>query len=331
VFTIHNVSYQGLFDRDRLPALGLTWDLFDREALEYWGRISYLKAGIVFSDRLTTVSPRYAQEIQTADGGCGFEGIMRGRADVLTGILNGIDDRAWDPAHDRNLPRPFSLETIDDKRDSKRALLERYGLPVDEETLRRPLIGMVARMVEQKGLGLIAGIAQELPRLDATFVVQGEGEKRYEAMWRGLAAAWPDRIGVRIGYEEELAHLIVAGTDLWLMPSVFEPCGLSQMYSQRYGTLPLVRATGGLDGTVESFDPTTGAGTGFKFSSPDPQALLEALRRALAVYRDQNAWRRMQAAAMRKDFSWTQAARGYVDTYGQAMVVRSSDTRPLSV
>jgi starch synthase len=189
---------------------------------------------------------------------------------------------------------------------------------------------MVARLVDQKGLGMLAAIAEELPRIDATFVVQGEGDRRYEAMWQGLAAAWPDRIGVRIGYDEALAHLVVGGSDLWLMPSLFEPCGLNQMYSQRYGTLPLVRATGGLDSTVETFDPATGTGTGFKFSHADPRALLDTLRWALTVFRDQAAWRRMQKAAMTKDFSWKRAARAYGETYAQA-IGQARVTRPLIV
>jgi starch synthase len=319
VLTIHNLSYQGVFDPSWIPRLGLDWRLFDLEALEYWGRISLLKGGVNFSDRLTTVSPRYAQEIQTPATGFGFDGIIRRRADVLSGILNGIDTEAWDPARDRFLPRPYSADRLDDKVHAKRAVLERFALPTDDATMRRPLVGMVSRMVDQKGLDLLAAVANDVPHLGALLVAHGTGEARYQDMWRDLAARWPDRIGVDVGFEEALAHLLHAGCDLMLMPSHFEPCGLNQMYSQRYGTVPLVRATGGLDDTVEDFDPATGAGTGFKFHDYEPGTFLQALREALSAYRNRDAWRRLQLAGMRMDFSWHRAARAYAAVYDRAV------------
>jgi starch synthase len=317
VFTIHNLAYQGLFDKAWLPDIGFGWDLFDVEALEYWDRISFMKAGINFADRLTTVSQRYAQEIQTPVAGFGFEGVVRRRAGVLSGILNGIDVDTWDPANDAYAPR-YDVHTLDDKRHAKKALLERYRLPVTDYTMRRPLIAMVSRMVDQKGLDLVASIGEDLPHLGALFTIHGTGEWRYEDMWRRLAAMWPDRVGVLIGYEESIAHLAEAGSDLWLMPSRFEPCGLNQMYSQRYGTLPIVHATGGLDDTVDGFDTVTGTGTGFKFYTAEPVALLNTIRWALSIYEDRAAWRRMQEAAMRKDFSWARAAAAYLEAFGQA-------------
>ena len=322
VFTIHNLAYQGVFDASWLPRLGLGWTLMRMDAMEYWGRISYLKAAIVFSQLITTVSPRYAAEIQTPELGFGFDGILRQRAGDLVGILNGIDYDQWDPARDSNIPVPFSAHDLAGKQGDKRALLERYRLPVDAEALTRPVVGIIARMVDQKGFDLLAEIADELPRLGATFVLLGSGERRYEDLWLGLAARHPQQIAVNIGFDEPLAHLIEAGADLFLMPSRFEPCGLNQMYSLRYGTVPLVHATGGLRDTVENFDPATGTGTGFTFDEYSSQALLGTLQWAMGVFTDQQAWRRLQAAGMRQDFSWDASARRYAEVYERASISR---------
>lgn len=318
VFTIHNLAYQGIFDASWLPVLGLGWDLMRIDAMEYWGRISLLKAGIVFSRMITTVSPRYAQEIQGSDLGFGFDGILRSRAGDLVGILNGIDYDQWDPSRDPHLPEPYDADRLDGKRAAKREVLAAFGLPVTPEAERRPLVGMVSRLVAQKGFDLLADLAHELPRLGATIVLLGTGERHYEDFWLGLAARHPDRIGTRIGSDEALAHLIEGGADLFLMPSRFEPCGLNQMYSLRYGTLPLVHATGGLYDSVHNFDPRTGEGTGFTFDGYSPQALLDTLRWALSVYGDRGAWRRMQRAGMAQDFSWDASARQYVTVYERA-------------
>jgi len=315
VQTIHNLAYQGVFDASWLPRLGLGWEVFRVEALEYWGRISFLKAGVVFADTVTTVSPRYAGEIQTPEYGCGFEGILRGRAADLVGILNGIDYDRWNPAVDVHLPAPFDASNLEGKRAAKRALLEEYGLPAGAGTLERPLVGLVSRLVDQKGFDLLEQVADELPRLGATFVLLGSGERRYEDLWLALAARYPDRIGARIGFDEGLAHRIEAGADLFLMPSRFEPCGLNQMYSLRYGTLPVVRATGGLGDTVRNLDPRTGEGTGFTFDEYSGPALVNTLRWALETYGDRTLWRRMQAAGMREDFSWAASARRYARLY----------------
>lgn len=319
VFTIHNIAYQGLFPPDVLPALGLGWDLFSIEAMEFWGRISLLKGGINFADRLTTVSRGYAREIMTPDCGFGFDGIVAARRDVLVGVPNGIDVEAWNPATDPVLPQPFSAAALEGKQAARRELLAQYGLPAGEGDHRRPVVGFISRLVYQKGLDLVAQVADDLPRLDATFVVLGSGDVEYEAMWRTLAARHPDRIGVRIGYDERLAHLVEAGADMFLMPSRYEPSGLNQMYSMRYGTVPIVRATGGLDDTVEAYDPATGQGTGFKFSAYSRAALLDALRTALAVFARPAAWRRLQLAGMAKDFSWDGPAAAYVQEYRTAI------------
>lgn len=322
VFTIHNLAYQGICDKEWVPRLGLNWRDFHGNGFEHWDRLSLLKAGVNFSHRLTTVSPRYAQEILTPAHGFGFEGVLARRRAELVGILNGIDVEQWDPALDPFLPEPYDARNLDGKASAKRRLLEVYGLPLDEQA-RVPLVGMIARMVDQKGLDLIAQIADELPHLGARFVVLGTGDARYQDMWRVLAQEYPDRVGVRIGFDESLAHLIEAGADLFLMPSQFEPCGLNQMYSLRYGTLPLVRATGGLDDTVQNFEPASGAGTGFKFWDYTPGALLGTLRWALSVFSDDaDQWRELQIRGMQQDFSWTASARNYVTVYeaaGQAM------------
>jgi starch synthase len=326
VFTIHNIAYTGACDAGWIPALDLDWDLYTPQALEYWGQVSLLKAGINFSDEVTTVSRRYAEEILTPEFAYGLEGVLAARRADLVGILNGIDADAWNPATDRFLPAPYTADTLEAKQVSKRALLQAYGLPSDDAALARPVIGMVSRMVAQKGHDLISSVVSELPHLGARFVVLGTGEPAFEAMWRRLASQFPDRIGVRVGFDEGLSHLIEAGSDLFLMPSRFEPCGLNQMYSLRYGTLPLVRATGGLDDTVENYDPYTGRGTGFKFWEASGPALMDTLRWALRVYDHPEVWQRLQRAAMAGDFSWARSAAAYVEVY-EAAIARSGRRR----
>ncbi len=325
VFTIHNLAYQGIFDKAWVPRLGLGWELFTPErGFEFWDRLSFLKAGIALSDRVTTVSPRYALEIQTPEFGYGFEGVIASRRDSLVGILNGIDTARWDPGADPFLPAPFDIDDLSGKALAKRRLLETYGLPVDDETLARPIVGIVSRLVDQKGFDLVAELAGELPNLDATFIVLGTGEPRYQDMWAYLAGWRPDRIGAHFGFDEARAHLVEAGSDLFLMPSRYEPCGLNQMYSLRYGTVPVVRATGGLADTVEPWDPRSRTGTGFVFHEYHPAALLDALRNALSAFGEPDAWRQLQANGMRQDFSWDRSAREYVTVYKEGMAARGS-------
>ena len=315
VLTIHNLAFQGLFASDMLRWIGLSPDQFRVDALEYWGRISYLKGGIVYSRRITTVSPRYAQEILTPEFGFGFEGILAARASDLVGILNGIDTSLWDPATDPYLPAHFTADSLEGKRDVKRALLADVGLPSDEKSLARPTVGLVSRLTDQKGFDIIAAAADRLMALDATWVMLGNGEPHYETFWRALRQRYPDRVAVYIGFNERLAHLIEGGADLFLMPSRFEPCGLNQMYSLRYGTIPVVRATGGLDDTVEDADEVPRGGTGFKFQEYSPDALLDAVRRALAAHGDPRRWKTLLKNALRQDHSWDVSAREYVKVY----------------
>ncbi|HEV8394411.1 MAG TPA: glycogen synthase GlgA [Vicinamibacterales bacterium] len=321
VFTIHNLAYQGVFEGEWLPRLGLGNSLMRIDGMEYWGRISFLKAGIVFSRMVTTVSPRYADEIQTAQYGFGFDGILRERAGKLVGILNGIDYEQWDPARDPHLPETYDADHLERKAAAKRRVLEVFGFPVNEATLARPLVGMVSRLVDQKGFDLLQAVADELPRLGASFVLLGTGDRRYEDLWRGLARRFPEVVAAHIGFDEGLAHLIEGGSDLFLMPSQFEPCGLNQMYSLRYGTVPLVRATGGLYDTVKNYDAATGEGTGFTFDDYTPEALLGTLRWALSMFERRDAWRQLQRTGMRQDHSWDSSARAYVKVYERARSV----------
>lgn len=319
VFTIHNLAYQGLFPTSGAPAIDLDDALLSPGGVEYWGQMSLLKAGIVLSDMVTTVSPTYAKEILEPELGFGFHGILRARASPLVGVLNGIDTMRWNPRLDPHLPQPYSVDRLAGKREAKRALLHRLGLPNEPASLDRPLVGMVSRLVDQKGFDLLADLRSELPRLGATFVLLGAGEARYEALWSELAARHPTRIAARIGFDEALAHLIEAGSDIFLMPSRFEPCGLNQLYSLAYGTVPVVRATGGLNDTVRDHDAGTDEGNGFTFESYTTEALLQALRRALEAFARPAVWRRLQVAGMREDHSWDVSAREYVKVYERAM------------
>ena len=315
VFTIHNLAYQGVFDKAWVPRLGLPWHDFTMGGFEFFDRLSFMKAGLTRADAITTVSPTYAEEIQRTEYGHGLDGVIRARREDLVGILNGIDHDEWNPAADPWLPAPFDVDRLEGKAASKRALLEMFGFTVTDDLLRRPIVGMVSRMVDQKGLDLIAAVASELISLDATFVIVGTGEPRYQDMWKGLSRWRPDRVGVFVGFDERRAHLVEGGADIFLMPSRFEPCGLNQMYSLRYGTVPVVRAVGGLVDTVKPHNPKNGQGTGFLFSDYHPAAMLTALRGALAAYPNKKIWSRLQKNGMKADFSWGRSAAEYVKMY----------------
>lgn len=318
VMTIHNLAYQGLFPKTVIDRLGLSWDLFTMDVGEFWGQLSYLKCGIALSDRVTTVSPTYARETTDPALGFGFDGVLRAKGDRYTGILNGIDTSVWDPASDVLLPAHFSVDDLSGKRTNKRALLERFRLPVGDDALGRPVIGIVSRLVDQKGFDLILAAADELMALDATWVVLGSGDPRYEAQFRALAQRHPSRIAVEIGFDDGLAHLIEAGADVFLMPSRFEPCGLNQMYSLRYGTVPVVRAVGGLDDTVRSYGTRARRANGFKFAEETSEALVRTVRHALRIYRRSDRWTALMRQGMEEDHSWEPSAREYVKVYRRA-------------
>ena len=330
IFTIHNLAFQGIFPAATLDEIGLGWEVFNVQAMEYFGKISYLKAGINFSEKITTVSPNYAREVVTPEMGFGFNGVLARRQSDLVGILNGIDTERWNPAADAFVAAPFSARNLAGKRKGKALLLEHAGLPHDKASLARPVIGLIARLTDQKGMDLIAAAADDLMSLDAAWTILGNGEARYEDLWRSLATRYADRVSVKIGFDERLAHHIESGADAFLMPSRFEPCGLNQMYSLRYGTVPIVRATGGLEDTIEDYDPRTGAGTGFKFVEYTPVAMLEAVRRALEVYRNPAVWKRIQQQGMQQDHSWDVSAREYVKVYRTSLRVGTGQEALLS-
>lgn len=306
LFTIHNLGYQGLTPPSAMRELGLPPSLFSPDRLEYFGQLNLLKAGILYADRISTVSKGYALEIQTKEYGFGLENLLRLRADRLSGIVNGVDYTQWSPDIDPYIPARFSATDLTGKRECKRALLKEFGLP--EFDPERPLIGIVSRFADQKGFDLIAQVADDLAALDLSMVVLGSGDSVYETLFLKLAAMYPDCFAAQIGYNDPLAHLIEAGSDMFLMPSRYEPCGLNQIYSLRYGTLPVVRATGGLDDTIDE-------GTGFKFRDYTGPALLSAVRDALQVYDDRDRWAVMVQNAMSKDYSWNSSAAEYSRLY----------------
>jgi starch synthase len=316
IFTIHNMGYQGAFPKDVLQQLGLADSLYGPESMEFFGKVNFLKGGLVFADHLTTVSRKYAQEIQTPEYGCGLEGVVSGRADRLHGILNGVDYSAWSPEQDGSIAANYSAKDLSGKRACKKDLLELYGLPSSRDAdLDRPLVGIVSRFATQKGFDLVQDIAGELMGLDLAIVALGSGEARYEKFFRSLAARFPQKVSVKIAYDNAIAHKVEAGADMFLMPSRYEPCGLNQIYSLRYGTVPIVRATGGLDDTIEPYSISTGQGTGFKFSAYEGKALLASVREALGVFAGAKAWRQLQLNGMAKDYSWKAPAQEYARLY----------------
>jgi len=321
VFTVHNIAYQGRYGHDVMWRAGLPGHLYNINGLEFWGDVDFLKGGLLFADFLTTVSRKYAEEIQTPEFGYGLDAVVRARASRLTGILNGADYTTWNPENDRWIAAHYSAADTSNKAICKRDMLRELRLPAENNT--RLAVGIVSRFVEQKGFDLIAEVAREFLDEDVCMVALGSGDHRYENFFRMVADARRDRVGVRIGFDNGLAHKIEAGADLFLMPSRYEPCGLSHMYSMRYGTIPLVRATGGLDDTVEPFQLDTGRGTGFKFWDPTGPALLDTLRWALHCYRNRKAWGKLMQNAMAQNFSWEDAAQKYVEVYERARAVRA--------
>jgi starch synthase len=322
VMTIHNLAYQGIFPPETLAETGLPPESFNMQGVEYYGNLSFLKAGLFYADRISTVSPTYAQEIQREPLGFGLQGLLAERSAVLSGILNGIDEEEWNPWHDPYLVEPFHGGRLKGKAANKRALQERLGLAVEADV---PLLGVVSSITHQKGLDLLLATADKIVSTPAQIVLLGTGEAALEKSFHALAARYPGKVSATIGFNEALSHQIEAGADMFLMPSRFEPCGLNQMYSQRYGTVPLVHATGGLVDTVVDATPQTltdGSATGFVFSKESATEFLTAVQRALSAYRDQKTWRALIKNGMRRDFSWKQSAQGYVALYESVIAQR---------
>jgi starch synthase len=319
VLTIHNLAYQGSFPSSFWPLLNLDTSYFSSRHLEFYGNFNCLKGGIFFADALTTVSRKYSKEILESEYGAGLEGVLRDRRRDLYGILNGVDTREWNPKSDPNIKKNYDAANPRGKESCKKDLQETFHLPADASI---PLIGMVTRLAEQKGLDILADAMEALMQLDLQLVLLGAGEQRYHDLLTSLAAKHPKKLGVKIAFDDALAHKIEAGADLFLMPSRYEPCGLNQIYSLAYGTLPVVRATGGLDDTIEDYNPSTGIGTGFKFAAYSAPALVEAVKRALSVYARKEIWRKITARAMAADFSWEKSAGEYLALY-RKLVERS--------
>jgi starch synthase len=312
VFTIHNMAYQGVFPKSVFAKTLLPQELFSIEGVEAYGNLNCLKAGLMFADAITTVSEKYAEEIRSSEEyGCGLQGVLKKRKDILFGIVNGIDYTAWDPSVDPLIPHRYDQRSLDLKLENKRALLQEMGLPFDENI---PVIGIISRLAAQKGFDLIGEVLEELMRLNLQIVVLGTGEKKYHDLFEKAHKRHPQKISSALVFDNDLAHRIEAGSDMFLMPSQFEPCGLNQLYSLKYGTVPIVRATGGLEDTIDDSSPDDG-GTGFKFKKYDSAEMLRAIQRALHVFADQNAWRKLMRNGMAKDFSWEISARKYVQIY----------------
>ena len=315
VFTVHNLGYQVLFWHWDLRLIGAGWDVFKPEGIEFYGNISLLKAGLVYSDIVTTVSATYSREIQTPEYGHGLDGVLSKRSDDLFGIVNGIDYREWNPAQDRDIVQRYTASRLAGKSVCKEALQKRIGLPLSDA----PLIGMVTRLTGQKGLDILVEALPKLIALGARIVIQGTGEEQYHRILAGAGSRYPKQMRVLLQFDEATARAIYAGCDMFLMPSRYEPCGLGQMIAFRYGSVPIVRKTGGLADTVIPYNPKTGRGTGFVFKEYKAEALAACLKGALAVYRDKKKWASLMKAGMKQDFSWERSAKEYVKLYRKAL------------
>ncbi|MCP4567754.1 MAG: glycogen synthase GlgA [FCB group bacterium] len=318
VFTIHNMAYHGMFPEESFDKLGLPANLYyPTGPFEFWGKLNFMKAAIYYADLITTVSENYAVEIQSSDEyGCGLDGVLKSRTEDIFGILNGVDYNEWSPATDRYIPFNFSSANIARKRDNKVELMIHLGLPLRDKT---PLIGMITRLADQKGLDLVADIADDLFDLDIQMVVLGTGDLKYHKLLEKLEKKYPDKLKVMLAYDNKMAHWIEAAADMFLMPSRYEPCGLNQMYSLKYGTVPIVRSTGGLADTIDDVDEKSGDGTGFVFDKYDPEELLSAIKRAVDLFAGRKNWRRVMKEGMARDYSWQQSAHKYAELYLRAL------------
>jgi starch synthase len=319
VFTIHNLAYQGIFSGDNYSSTNLPFFCFSVDTMEFYGNISFMKCGITTSDIITTVSKTYAEEIQTEESGCGLHGVLATVKDRLVGIINGIDNEAWNPATDPHIATPFSAADLSGKKACKRDLIQRMGLKISDDT---PLIGMVTRLVEQKGFDILALAMDELMKLDVGVALLGTGREQYEELCKEWAETWPGKFAFVLDYDPELSHKIEAGSDLFLMPSQFEPCGLNQLYSLRYGTIPVVHAVGGLKDTIEDVGPDGQIGYGVQFKAYTPMAMLEAIHRAIELYRKRETWDSVVNRAMAQEFSWARSADEYVAIYERILAAK---------
>jgi starch synthase len=317
VFTIHNVAYQGLFKKEKFSLTGLPIEMYNPDGIEFWERVNFMKAGIVYADVINTVSKKYSEEIQTPEYGYGLDGILRKRKEDLFGIINGVDYQEWDPSKDPYIKKNYDLRDLSGKRECKRDLIREFNLSQSLENL--PLLGMISRLTDQKGFDILYEILDELLSLDIGFVLLGSGEQKYHDLFHQVAERFPQKVGIKIAYDNRLAHMIEAGADIFLMPSKFEPCGLNQIYSLRYGTIPVVRATGGLDDTIVSYDPITKKGNGFKFKNYNSKEFLNQIKEAIQYFYQPEHWNCLIKNAMNSDFSWERSAEAYLELYKKAL------------
>jgi glycogen/starch synthases, ADP-glucose type len=317
VFTIHNISYQGNFPKETFLKTGLPDDVFTPDGAEFYGQFSFLKAGLAYADFITTVSPTYAKEISESDEyGCGMSGILKKRRKNFMGIVNGIDYDVWNPDSDKNIPFKYNVKMLDAKVENKKYLLKKFNMKYDPGV---PLIGMISRLVEQKGVDLVIEGFDALMKLNVQVVILGMGEKEYQNKLEALAKKYAGRFALHIGYDDELSHLIEAAADIYLMPSKYEPCGLNQLYSLKYGTVPVVRRTGGLADTVKEVNIQKGTGTGFFFEKASVEDMVKGVAAAVKCYGDQKNWQKIMRNGMMEDFSWANSARQYVDLYSKIL------------
>jgi starch synthase len=313
VITIHNMAYQGLFDPAVLPELGLGWDVFKPHGgIEYYGKINFLKAGLISADAISTVSEKYSREIQTEEYGCGLEGVLREEGGHVFGILNGIDYAQWNPEVDEFIAKKYSAGSMGGKYECRKDLLKEFGINASDTT---PIIGIISRLADQKGFDIISEAIEELAVLDLRIVLLGTGDEKYHKIFSEIKEKYPDHFGIKIAFNNVIAHKIEAGSDMFLMPSRYEPCGLNQIYSLKYGTVPIVRATGGLDDTIENFNTESTNGNGFKFNDYNAGALLDTIKRSIRVFRDKKLWNKLMQNGMSQDFSWQNSAEKYIQMY----------------
>lgn len=314
LFTIHNLAYQGIFSKNEFPRIGLDWALFSIDYFEFYDKVNLMKAGIVYSDAISTVSPTYAKEILTKEFGCGLEGVLTTRENALHGILNGIDYLLWNPRTDTKIFKKYSAENPDEKIVNKELLQKETGLKIDRDI---PMIGMISRLADQKGLDLLAKIIDDLLNLKVQFILLGTGDNKYHVLFEKMARAHPKNTSVNLKFDATLAEKIYAGSDIFLIPSRYEPCGLGQMISFKYGAIPVVRQTGGLKDSVREFIQVTGEGNGFTFEEYKPDDFFAAIKRALSIYKNKAVWTELVKKVMGLDFSWNASAREYVKLYGK--------------
>lgn len=312
VFTIHNIAYQGQFPKSHFQLTGLPPDTFTPDGVEFWGNMNLLKAGIVFSDIITTVSEKYSHEIQTSEFGYGLEGVLQAKKENLFGVLNGVDYDDWSPEKDKFIIAKYDCKDLSGKAKCREDLLKEYKLNLPDDA---PVIGIISRLADQKGFDILSQAMEDLMAMNLGVVVLGSGERKYHELFEGLAKKYPKKLGVKITFDNKIAHKIEAGSDMFLMPSKYEPCGLNQIYSLKYGTIPIVRATGGLDDTIQDYDRKAGEGNGFKFSDYSAKALTAKVKEAVEIFSDKRVWKKLVQKTMQQDFSWERSAKRYVELY----------------